>query len=976
MEEAINRKFPDVELTPLDREQLDHETFAQSRSKVYIGRGEYFSRLNAHVEGHNEPLVILGGSGLGKSALIANWALHHREKHPYDFVLLHFIGSTVVSADYAAMLRRIMGEIKRRYNLPDDIPDKPDELCSQFPNWLSMAAARGRFVLVLDGLNQLEDKDNAPDLAWLPEFIPPEVRLIVSTLPGRNLDALGKRNWPTLEMQPLEINERKQLINDYLFKLYSKKLASDQVEYIANQAQCANPLYLHALLEELRIFGQHETLSKRIGHYLKAQDPKNLYKLILERLEEDYETERPGLVGEAMTLLWAARRGLSEGELLEIMEVAPIIWSPLYLALEESLVTRSGLLGFFHDFLRQAVHEKYLDAPENEKQAHIRIADYFEIREIDQRKIEELPWQLEKASEWERLNNTLQTLSFLKAMWVWDYVEVVMLWTRIMKSSDYNITSSYEHALSNLHDYRAFHEILFGLFFQLARYHESIKISQAQINQNTVPGSNDSIIVDSYHGRSYQNLGKAYEKLGDYHLALENYKKAREIFQTVSGRRESAMICSLMGGIYMLQDRYEKAHRYFDEALDEFSSLYGNNNSYTAGAFSNLAASYEKTGQIEKSIEFNKKALEIFQKNLGENHPSVSVSFQGLGVAYYSIKDYESAIEYFKNALNIIIKTFGPEHPDAAVSYNDLGNAYGFLKNYKLAIEYHSKALDIRRKAFGEDHPDVAVSYINLAGIFELLENHDKALYLYEKALNIKITILGHEHSDIASMSNYIGVLLLKIDDYNSALNRFQNALKIYHKLYGSGHINIGIVSKNIGLLFEKQNDYDRSAEYYRKALNIRINTFGKNHLDVAESYEDLGSVYKNIGQFDDAINCLKNAIDIRIQQSDSNNQYVAANYNNLGGIYYRLGINEQAVDYFKKALEIGIKIDGHNNPRTATTSNNLGMGLFKLGQYDSAITYFNDAFEIRESLFGSDHPLTVAVNNNLSIAKEKSIRK
>jgi hypothetical protein len=94
---------------PLDREAMDHEAFAQSRARVYIGRDEYFQRLEAHASGAGDKaLVVLGESGSGKSALLANWALRHRAAHPDDFLLLHFIGGTPDSADLAAMLRRIM----------------------------------------------------------------------------------------------------------------------------------------------------------------------------------------------------------------------------------------------------------------------------------------------------------------------------------------------------------------------------------------------------------------------------------------------------------------------------------------------------------------------------------------------------------------------------------------------------------------------------------------------------------------------------------------------------------------------------------------------------------------------------------------------------------------------------------------------------------------------------------------------------
>ena len=57
---------------------------------------------------------------------------------------------------------------------------------------------------------------------------------------------------------------------------------------------------------------------ERIDHYLAAATIDDLYERVLSRYEEDYERERPGLVGEAMSLLWAARRGLSETELLNL----------------------------------------------------------------------------------------------------------------------------------------------------------------------------------------------------------------------------------------------------------------------------------------------------------------------------------------------------------------------------------------------------------------------------------------------------------------------------------------------------------------------------------------------------------------------------------------------------------------------------------------------------------------------------------
>ena len=162
---VINENWPEgSQPDPLDREAMDHEAYAQSRERVYIGRQEYFDRLDAYASGAaadsppsppseggegrgevgNQPLVILGESGSGKSALLANWVARYRQAHPDALVLQHYIGATPYSADWAAMLRRLMGEFKRRLGIQQDIPDQPDALRSAFPNWLYMADAKVR----------------------------------------------------------------------------------------------------------------------------------------------------------------------------------------------------------------------------------------------------------------------------------------------------------------------------------------------------------------------------------------------------------------------------------------------------------------------------------------------------------------------------------------------------------------------------------------------------------------------------------------------------------------------------------------------------------------------------------------------------------------------------------------------------------------------------------------------------------------
>jgi hypothetical protein len=460
----LDQMFPaGSKLHPLDREALEHDGFARERLAVYIGRDDYFQALDAFAQPPADAeateagkgLMVVGESGLGKSALLANWLQRYRAKHPDEVVLVHYIGATPSSADGLAMLRRLLGEFQRRLNVPVEVPDNPQKLYAVFAGALYQAAARGKVVLVLDALNQLEERPGVQELAWLPPVLPSNVRLIVSSLPGKSLEELQRRGWPTLQMQPLLPEERRRLIAEYLTQS-SKALSPDRVSRIAAAEQASNPLFLRALVEELRVFGVHEKLDERISFYLEAPDLNELFARILERYEQDYERKRPGLVGEALSLLWVSRRGLTEDELLHLMadvqtgEPLPqAYWAPLYLAAEHALTSRDGRLGFFHDYLRQAVQQRYLPRREQRQTLHRRLAAYFAGCELTARTVDEWPWQLVQAGAWEELYRLLVDLDFFQQAWDANQYEVKAYWVQIEASSPLRLVEGYRGVVRN-----------------------------------------------------------------------------------------------------------------------------------------------------------------------------------------------------------------------------------------------------------------------------------------------------------------------------------------------------------------------------------------------------------------------------------------------------------------------------------------------------------------------------------------------
>lgn len=211
-------------------------------------------------------------------------------------------------------------------------------------------SAGRRTVMLVTGADLLDDVDGAPDLTWLPKTTPPSVRVVVTTSGERPVEAGRHRGWTVTTVPALDAAERRDFIRVF-FARSAKSLDAHHEARLVGAASAGNALFLRTVLDELRQHGDHFTIGEVIDRYLAANTLDELLALVLERYERDFERDRPGLVRDAMRALWAARRGLTEPELLDCLggvadggaPVPHAVWSPLVLAAEAGLVTpRAG----------------------------------------------------------------------------------------------------------------------------------------------------------------------------------------------------------------------------------------------------------------------------------------------------------------------------------------------------------------------------------------------------------------------------------------------------------------------------------------------------------------------------------------------------------------------------------------------------------------------------------------------------------
>lgn len=909
--------FPQESLSELEKERLQQKAFLKSRTGVYIAEQAYFDRLDDFIKSESNALVVTGESGMGKSALIANW-IERNEKAFDGRLIYHFTGNSDSEGDYRKITQRLINEIKFVYGLVENEKEDFESLNKQQSKnsdnqkeelelLLLSIVNKEQSLIVLDGINQLAEVDNAKLLNWLPAF-PQNVKVIYSTLSDdMTMEVFERRGYEQLVLQPLTRAKREQLITDYL-KIYGKTLLPEQANRIAANKECENTLVLRTLLDELRIFGIYEEVDRQIDYYLNAHNISEFFNRVLERLEKDYNYNTDNFVKEAFSLIAVSRAGLSETEILEIMGTPPLYWSQFYHAISNHLVTKNGLITFSHQFLEKAVWKRYLSDTAIEQIQRNKIVSYFEKQSNKTNRLyDEFPYQLYELQNFDRLHNFLLDLDTFDYIYNKNMYELGSYWRALIETNKEK--------------------------YKLKKYAD---LDISKILEKDIP-------------KLYKNIGLfLMDFFSDFTLALIFLQKAITIYEDLGGKKHHniATCLSDIGYIYYRQAKIDISLSYYQEALKIYDELYGENHPATATTLSYIGQIYTYTGNYSKALEFIQKSLNICKTILDPNHPKILGDYSDMGVVYCFMKNYEQSLIYHQKGLDGYI--LRGDHEKIAACYNNIGATFSSMKDYHKSLESHQKALKIRERIWGKAHPDTAQSYNNIGNTYSSLKDYTNALVFLQKAEKIYKEIFDENHDKVAATYNNIGSVYSYLKDYANSLLYFQKSIKILNIVFGENHPSIAITYDNIGSAYDSMEDYHNALSYYQKALIIRKQLFSEHHphRDIAASYENIGDVYESLNDYSNAILYYQKALEIQKNHFGEKHAKTASTFHQTGVLYYSLGNYKEALLNYQKAIEIRQEILGENHPDTVSTCNNIGVIYENLDEYENALKYYNKAAE------------------------------
>lgn len=943
---AIDAQFPLASIPdPLAREARNHEAFAESRRRTYIGRPDYIEALDRHAAGDGGPLVLLGESGSGKSALLANWLPRWHATHARDFVFQHYIGGTPDSANHGRLARRLIAEIKRWTDDSEELPDSRENVFKSFPEWLAKARNRAaregvRCIVVLDALNQLEDVDHARQLGWLPtNSFTGAIRLVVSTLPGETFEPLKPLGWATLQVEPLSVDERRQMIDAYLQRL-GKKLDEHRRNRLADASAAANPLYLKILLDELRVTGTHDRLDERLDGYLAAHDIPALLRQVLDRYRRDYERDRPGLVGETLALIWAARRGLSEAEILRLLrpeglpQLPLATWTPFRGALEESLVDRGGILNFAHNFLRAAVEAAFVSAADAQRAYRLRLADDFGAQPVSPRSCDELPWLLRQTDSRDRLRACLLDIERFVEICDRDQAELLSDWAWLGDSRSLGrfYLEAFDAWAGSRGGYNA--RVLF-VANRLGAFLQSVALraeSEPLLRRSLA-------IAEQLHGPDHPDVARCLNNLA---VAMQGMNRLAEA-ESLSRR-----------------------------ALTIVESSLGPEHPDVARNLANLATVLRAANRLAEAEPLSRRALAIGEQSCGMNHPDIAWFLRDLGSMLEETGRFEEAEPLMRRALAIAEKTSGPDHPDVARHLRNLASLLGQMNKLPEAESLLRRALNLSRASFGPVHPDVSLVLVDLASLLQRTGRMADAEDLLRRALAIDEECGGPKHSDVARDLSHLAWLLQCTNRQADAEPLVRRSLAIVEEVRGADHPDVARDVGNLGLLLMNTGRLAEAEPLLRRAAAIHERSYGADHPLVGTDLNHLAQLLQAMNRSTEAEQLLRRAVDIHERAYGSDDPRLGNDLHHLAQVLIAANRTTEAEPILRRVLATAESCYGPDDANVVIALHHLASLYRTTNRVEETPPLLRRALAITEHNVGpDDHAVVVALDNLASSLRE-----
>ena len=777
-----------------------HQAFMKSRSSIYIGGDEYFQKLEESKKGKQAPLVVIGETGIGKSALLATW-LARKEQLDNVNLIYHFVGCTEESANLRHLLTRItdgLDVLLNTNNQPERNKERSDKVVKTVTQIARDITIKLKeydkmntpLVIVVDGLNKIKSSKTGRPGYWIPKDIFQNVTIVVSTTisDDSTITELCELN----SFQSLKVNDiteiEERLLCDRLLKENSKVLNEETIDVICSGRNTNNPLFLRIVIDELCVYGNFRILSKQIEHLKKCKNVKEIFIKFLDRIEEDFKKKSlDDILIKVISVLATSVIGLSEEDFIMLLNVSSSVWSAIYFALERYLISRNGKLSIAYDELIEAATDKYLSKPRMKYEIMMLLANFYEqvyhnswtskrrgfveINSLPDTAIFELVRLLHVSKQYTKLRQFIENINVLRLLIIRNEYELMEYW-RAMNIDSLVLAKRYMTAISKWAVYNYM-----------------------------------DLLVDDSQNEAVKRTVITLQRLGNF---LNNCKHFNAAIVVMFRVQRLVCISPFYTG--------DKELGYRAWIQYKIACLLSDAERYKE------SIEMHKANMIAKQTLRNKKSSEYDSEELG-------MSYHGLAVSYGGNEQYEEAIKWYQASIRHHYSRDKYDMSDISKSFNNIGTCLIKLQKYKDAMKALQLAMRIEKDYYyGEMPPDVSYTMHNIGLCYRKLKDLDNAELWYLRSLKIKVNAFGWDDPDVALAHMNLGTLNLHRKCYSKAEDHFHKCLAINRKYYKADGEKTVMALENLAMVLAMQDKMEEGEQYFLPARQklIDINRLDK----------------------------------------------------------------------------------------------------------------------------------------------------
>jgi tetratricopeptide (TPR) repeat protein len=1007
------------------------DEFIERRSERFVGREDTVKRLIDHAtssaEDDTRVVCIVGVPGSGKSALFAH-TYRQLETRRDLWVLPHASGISPTASDVDVVLRGWTRELATRLGIANPVEDSPggQELEECFRVTLARACAGRRVVILIDALDQLEHSMRGLHVTWLPRLWPSNARLIATTLPGTQVEALRARPGSRVEeLRPIDAFEAEAIARG-VYERYHRRPNADTIgELLAKKRPdgspaSESPLWIALAAEQLNLLDQddfvradldfagtaEQRLSQMVLGEARALPPTvaELYARAFERAERAYGA---GLTRATVALIGLSRTGLREQDLLALLPRVARLLAPeepdpghgqldlarLRRGLRAHLVRRGAeeRWDFFHRQARVAVEAGIASDATTREQVHRAVLEHLAGLDDEDPLLDEAMFHMVRGEM------RVETARFYAAIeGAGCAVATATLASLIAERAGGGEVLEWTLSLLDEADLdpntvgRLCNQFLFDLLGGIAnvtnldtrqRLVDRVRARLAMLAAAEPSNADWQRLLAVSLGRR----GDLLHAQGDTGAALEAYRSGLAIRE-----RLAAADPSNVG----LQDDLSKGQSDVGDVLLE----QGDAEAALAWFRSSLAIS-ERLAAADSSDVRRQRDLSLGHGRVGD-----VLRVQG---------HTHAAVEFFRAALAIDERlaardpSNGDSQHDLSIGHTQLGDMLLAQGNARAALESFRAALAIDERLTTSDPSNpswqhsLAITHTKVGDVLLVQGDSQAALASFRVSLSVRARLSGADPTnarwqrDLSVSHGRVGRVLLAQGDSQAALESFRLALAVDERLTTSDPLNanwrydLASTCTTVGDVLLVQGDTKAALELFRSALHIFVRLSAADPTNaswqhgVSVSHERMGEVHLAQGDANAALSSLRSAltIDERLTAIDPSNmewrRAAAACQVKIGDILLAQGDSKAALSSFRTSLALLESLaasDPSNGERrfdVAVMKAKVGDALLAQGDAKTALACFRSALVLDERLLASD-PANAEWRRDLSVNHEK----